>query len=403
MRRPAQLMTVFVLLTWGSCLEPRDRRPGALTPDAYFRDAAVPDSPGPDLPAVVDLPQPDLSPHKIRIKSCEQVGESCAKDSDCGGGICLEVTAKLKICSCICLLDTSRLPGTNVYFCPGRPKDVCSPTAGGGGNHSYCYARCSPRLGANDCPKGVACHPESGYLAGIYKAAVCLKPACTSGSDCPFTTGAACDTKSKACPTGQTCKARGPSTTAGECTAPGKCDLSSGLCGRRPKSTASAKVGDPCKSDLQCADNMTCLAGNSSGYCTIKGCLFAKTLTMAACDSGSLCNKMYAGGRCQLKCALTKAATCRGHTSDQLGDYECRAWNNLSSSGTPLVSGPTCDLGQAMPCDLLKSSSMPCSSVGLPGNPTNMACRDLKNKKLTDPYDPAGLCLDDTASGKVGP
>jgi len=294
--------------------------------------------------------------------------------------------------------------GSQKYVCPVRPQDTCAElTPAGRKRDHYCFKSCSPKLGASDCPAGVACDPYPWRLFNIRNRAVCLRPMCTKNSDCAYTTGVTCDTSNMLCPAGQTCRSLGTGKTAGECTAPGACDVKSGLCGRRPKGKAGAKVGDPCKGDLDCADNMTCWTGSRNGYCTTKGCIFGATLTMAACDSGSICNTLYMSGLCQKKCDLTKASTCRGQASDRLGDYECRAWSNLSIGGRPVVKAPVCDFGQQMSCDMLQNSSLDCSSVGLKNNATNMSCRDLKNKKLTNKYDPKGYCLDDTASGKVGP
>lgn len=106
---------------------------------------------------------------------------------------------------------------------------------------------------------------------------------------------------------------------------------------------------------------------------------------------------------CQKSCDPKVAADCRNNPNDLLGDYECRAWNNVKYLGTPLATGPSCDLGVDTACDLLGALSMDCSALGVGGtsanNPTNMSCRTLDNKKTTDPADSSGYCLDDTPAG----
>jgi hypothetical protein len=136
----------------------------------------------------------------------------------------------------------------------------------------------------------------------------------------------------------------------------------------------------------------------------VQGCEFSATLPTRACPSGSICNKLYAGGLCQRSCSLGTASTCRGASGDLLGDYECRAWDNLAMGGVPVASGPVCDHGPSMPCNLLEASKLDCTSVAdksniFVPNPTKMGCRSLGNIALTNPYDPYGFCLDDTSSG----
>ena len=99
-------------------------------------------------------------------------------------------------------------------------------------------------------------------------------------------------------------------------------------------------------------------------------------------------------------CDLATAADCRGNTSDQYGDYECYAWNNLSVGGVPVAANPVCSFSIA-PCDIFgQNMTLDCTSLGNMNNPTNMVCRSLATKAATtNPRDPSGFCLDDTASG----
>jgi len=150
-----------------------------------------------------------------------------------------------------------------------------------------------------------------------------------------------------------------------------------------------------------CAKGRPCHLWRRNGYCTVEGCTFSATLTSAACDLGSTCNKLYAGGLCQKKCTLKAATDCRGLTGDYLGDYECRAWNRHHYQGVTLAATPVCDFGPTVPCDWVKGFGQDCGQLADQGNPTNMSCRDLKGNTLVDKYSAAGLCLDNTASGPV--
>jgi len=191
-------------------------------------------------------------------------------------------------------------------------------------------------------------------------------------------------------------------------------------------------VGDPCKGDVDCAGNMRCMVqfdektflsgpGGScstssdcctggtcssgtcqggvcvtryrNGYCTIGGCTVSSSLT--SCPYGSTCNKAYFAGMCQKTCSLSSATDCRNHSADYLGDYECRAWDQLSFS-----SQPVCDFGDLFTCATLSAAGIACGDLGTSGNPTNMSCRDLNNTTLTS-SSATGFCLDDTASGPV--
>jgi hypothetical protein len=141
-----------------------------------------------------------------------------------------------------------------------------------------------------------------------------------------------------------------------------------------------------------------------NGYCIVLGCAFATATTYSefSCPSGSDCNKLYGGGICQKTCTLATAASCRGHSGDKFGDYECRAWSNLSISGVAIAKGPVCDFGPLVSCSFMPST-LDCSSLGDKTNSTNMTCRKMNNTKTTNSHDPEGWCLDDTASGPVGP
>jgi hypothetical protein len=174
--------------------------------------------------------------------------------------------------------------------------------------------------------------------------------------------------------------------------------------------------GAPCNGGSECCsasctnhkcDPGYCLVVNRNGYCTIQGCQFAGTLAQAACPAGSSCHLFAAvGGACLRSCDPTKAADCRGNAADLYGDYECRNWSGImvgSAPPTPVALEPTCEPGSLFPCAALQASSIDCTAVGadLSGktNPTEMACRKLDGAKLTSIYDPAGFCLDSTASG----
>ncbi len=379
------------------------------------------------------------------------VGKACTKDGkECGSSHTCLLTAsdgKGGVCTCLCTADNSKTPLINEDTCPGATTtkaSVCGAVSlSDGSTKNFCFKTCKPKLGGNDCSSPMYCHPRSGASIGQFSLAVCLfSGGCTKNSECGVTNGTLCD-KSKTptgCKTGETCSALTTNGTAGMCTVDGKCDTKSGLCGVHTVGKSTAKVGDPCKSGKDCAGNQscqiefdetkyladagktckadgdccsgkcssgTCAVGepckirNRNGYCSISGCGFAKTLTQFACDSGSVCNTLYSGGVCQKTCDLKTATTCRNNAKDFMGDYECRGWNNLSIGGSPIVAKPVCDFGYSMSCDMLKNSSLDCTSVGLQSNPTKMGCRDAKNTKLTNKYDPKGWCFDDTASGTV--
>ena len=417
---------------------------GLLVPGCDEAESAgVPDlSPAPDL-AVPDLPPlPDAAPlpPDLGSEACRKnMGQPCTKNGgECGAqGTCLLTSANAGVCSCICTPG-----GFNTYdSSPGfwQHKSYCGYIGldGTSGYSNLCVKRCTPKLGANDCAPGVACHPQSGAWAKGY--AGCLLPACTMDSECPVTTHTPCDTLLKACPAGEVCKALSTVTTAGVCTRPGKCDLKSGLCAPHALGKASARVGDPCKSDLECAGNMTCFsefdqgkhlraAGKSctnnadccsgwcssakctpgpcvvqhrNGYCATTGCTYSNTLKHATCGSGSACNTFYYGGVCQLMCQLAQAGTCRNNAKDRWGDYECRDFWEFIDYVSNKPTTKLCDFGTDWRCSWLPQPHV-CEHLGIAhsNNKTNMKCRSLKNAVLSDKNDPSGFCLDDTASGK---
>ena len=392
--------------------------------------------------------------------TCAMVmGKACTKSGfQCGSGATCLLTSSSGnegVCTCSCSPDNTATPLVNEDTCPGayNQSAVCGKiTLTGGTSANYCFKTCKPKLGSNDCSGSLYCHPRSGAAIGKFSLAVCLyHGGCTKNADCPVNNGKTCDTQNvtkKCTGTGETCQALVTGGTAGLCAVAGVCDTTSRLCDKHTLGKNTAKVGDPCKSDLDCAGTQSCFiefdeathlksqgkscgsdseccsdtcqfgfcaAGapcrvrNRNGYCSTSSCVFANTLTIAKCDSTSVCNALYSGGICQKSCDLKIAKDCRGYKKatgtvvDYLGDYECRAWNNLSIGGTPISSKSVCDFGYTMPCDMLSGSTLNCSSVGLMSNPTKMECRGTDNLTKTSPWDPTGLCLDDTSSGNVAP
>jgi len=384
-------------------------------------------------------------------KPCSKNGNQCGTNADC---LLNSPDGTLGVCTCRCTPDNPRTPLVNEETCPGAKAlnySICGAIASGKGpKKNYCFKRCSPRLGSSDCQSPIFCNPRSGAVVGKPNLAVCYgRGGCTRNSDCPVSTGKPCDTRdaAKKCTgAGEKCKALTAFGTVGMCAVPGVCDTRSGLCDEHRLGKASARVGDPCKSDLDCAGNQRCMvefnearflkaagkkctsnseccsdrcksgvcaAGapcrvrNRNGYCTTTGCQFSRTLTIAKCDTTSACNRLFSGGICQRTCNLKLAKNCRGLKDDtnkmvdHPGDYECRAWNNISIGGRSMSSKPVCDFGNSMPCDKLSGSGLDCSSLGLTPNVTNMKCRGTNYKARTNKYDPAGLCLDDTAPGFV--
>jgi len=166
----------------------------------------------------------------------------------------------------------------------------------------------------------------------------------------------------------------------------------------------NAKVGDPCINDHDCGGRMACLMEVATsgtvyfrnGYCSVEGCVFAKTFPDRACHAGSDCSGIYYGGRCLKSCDIKKASTCRGNAKDKHGDYECRAWNFYF--GAP-VKAPVCEPGHVADCSYFTGTKYTCAVLGLSGNPTKMACRQPGTGEILSDYSPWGTCLDTTASG----
>jgi hypothetical protein len=415
---------------------------------------------------VVEGGAADLKVNTDAVKCTKAiVGKACTKaGTECGSGATCLLTSSdgaSGVCTCACTPDNSSTPLINEDDCPEatttKYSQCGSITLSTGKKSNFCFKKCSPTLGKNDCTSPMYCHPRSGASIGLYGNAYCIfSGGCAKDADCYVTNGKTCDTTdtTKKCTgTGETCQAMTSNGTAGICAVAGKCDTKSGICDKHAKGKSTAKVGDTCKSDLDCAGTQSCMiefdektylvdAGktckadsdccsnscvsgtcatgapcrlrNRNGYCMTSGCTFAKTLTIAACDAGSVCNSLYSGGICQKSCLLTVKGTttgsCRGNDysttntkGDYLGDYECRGWNNLSIGGTAIVSKPVCDFGSQMSCDMLKNSSLDCSSVGAgTSNSTKMSCRgETDNKVKSTKYDATGLCLDDTPSGPI--
>lgn len=401
-----------------------------------------------DRAAVIDLRRDmafaDTKPKlDTPVAGCAPVlGKGCTQNgTECGSAAtCLLTAGTLGVCTCTCTVDDPKTPLVNEDTCPNTSLHFCKAvTLSSGSTQSYCFKRCSPKLGSNDCSAPIACVPSSASFSPAVGAGVCLLPGCSKDADCPVLTATTCTTQNPAltCAATEVCVPLTTATTSGRCGKPGKCDLASGLCIAHALGNPAAKVGDPCKADTECGGIMRCqleldlsavakkagqscstdeeccsghcvskvctqglcAVNNRNGYCTIPGCEFASTLPIRACPTGSTCNRVYTGGLCQKTCALASATDCRNHPSDRLGDYECRAWNGLTLGGVMIADAPVCDFGTGMPCSFLQGSGLDCSSVGLAPNSTQMGCRSLSNVALAGLHDPLGYCLDNTASG----
>jgi len=351
--------------------------------------------------------------------ACTKLGNVCkSSTSCCPGTSCVLFASGLRLCLAKCTPDNPQTPLVNEDDCHKRGPGLFCSNVGYPGKRYMCLQKCEPKLGSSTCPAGVACHPRSATMSGSITTAVCAWAACKTSRDCPVWLHKTCTTQgsSTQCsglPKGSICTMQSPNAAPGaaalRCAMPGVCDVKSGLCAPHKYGKASAKVGDPCKDDRWCGGQMRCdMQGTNAqgytharnGYCVVDGCAFSNSLTPFACPSNARCHRLYYGGRCFKSCDLKSSKTCRGYAGDKYGDYECRAWNNLSVGGTAIVSGPVCETGDLMPCDMLSGSSLDCSSVGLQSNPTQMKCRDPKTGKQRSKYDPKGYCLDSTGSGK---
>jgi hypothetical protein len=359
------------------------------------------------------------------------------------GAICLltktlSPTDSRGVCTCQCTPDDLQTPLVNEDSCPDLSQNLCgSVTLTDGSKIGFCFRRCKPKLGANDCAQGVACDPRSGEVIEQRDTAVCLLHGCQSNADCPVRTATPCKVDgSVTCPAGMGCYPLQADGVEGRCAKAGVCEKSSGLCAPRLSDFApNAQVGDPCAADLDCGKTMRCeleedrpsllrkagqtcvldreccggsCVGNTcapgpcavharNGYCTVVGCAFSSLLAYQ-CPAGSACNRYFYGGLCQKNCSLNNAKSCRGVAADKRGDYECRAWERIAIGGLPVAPAPLCDFGDTAACTLIKGAG--CAALGSgPANPTKMSCRDAQSGAALPAGDPTGLCLDDTASG----
>ncbi len=400
----------------GPDMKPRDVK-------VWHKDRQQPPPPPPDwwVPPHLDKGPP---PPPDKGGLCTAAGKLCTpgKTSCCSGTACVMLKSGLHLCLRKCLPDNYSTPLLNEDTCPTASttgKQFCADISPPAQQH-YCLHTCAPALGKNDCAPGLACQPRSAGLAWQVFKAVCMYAPCKGVADCPVYLSKTCTTagsvgqcSNAGLPAGAKCTAPPPGAAAGaplRCAVPGVCDTKSGLCAPHKLGNPKAKVGDACNDDRHCGGQMRCEMQHTSasglvharnGYCLIEGCTFAKTLPSRACPTGSTCKSLTQGGTCFLTCSLNNAQDCRGNAKDKLGDYECRAWNNLSVGGNPIVSKSVCEPGDRMKCDMLQTSKLDCSSVGLQSNPTKMSCRHpTTGKTLANKYDPSGYCLDDSASGK---
>ncbi len=361
-------------------------------------DQAIPPLDG---PGIKDGPQ----------NCSNKTGAPCSSATSCCAGLsCVPIYTGAQICAPSCTPDDPHTPLVNEDTC--KSNYACANVSLSGFQFA-CLPKCDPTLGKNDCETGISCDPRTNQLTFELQSAFCAGVACTSNNDCPIRSAVVCQVGGP-----NTCAAQGPSrycapdergatSGPGHCATPGNCDLKSGLCAPHKQGKPSAKIGDPCKNDRDCGGRMRCLMEQAdasgrlvqrNGYCTIDGCAFASTLKERSCPSNATCQLLYPGGRCFLTCDHQKAASCRGYAPDQLGDYECYAWNNLVMGGNkPIASHATCEPA-LYSCDFFATSGLDCSALGLQNNPTNMRCRDPQTNAALPPGSFGGVCLDDTSS-----
>lgn len=351
-----------------------------------------------------ELAVPDSTPDSPQ----NVMGHGCTKKSECGGDApdCLVVSnaKQAGFCTSSCTPDDSTTPLINEDNCPKN--FYCSGIQMTSGTESYyCLQECVPSTTTNPClSKKISCHPTSSRYIKPNQA-VCFYTACENDKDCPVWSLTACqkDTDCTSVGTGAFCDDN-------FCAMPGKC-MPSGLCGKHPGvGKATAKVGDPCKSDLDCAENGRCLGedtkneggfgvGWRNGYCVVRGCMFSDKLPDFDCGPGAVCNYSYYGGYCFKECALNDAKGCRDYSGDKGGDYECYDWTGWTTSGVKMALKPMCMEASGQTCDSVNSTNG-CAAIGDSTNSTNMKCRDrYTGKSKSNPKDPSGICLDDTASG----
>lgn len=421
------------LLAAGCAKGKADERDGGAPPDTSkdgpTPELSTPDGPKPDgrrdgppadqkiatdkrvdtLPA--DTLAADLPPAPDIGASGPNVGAVCTQPSDCAGGTsCLLSLGGVTICTiAACTQDNPATAGTNEDTCPNLAKNICAAIPlSSGSTQNYCVQRCQPRAASNDCPAQLACDFTAGSLVDDPTIGVCTTKACKADIDCPVFTAKTCTSATGAgcsAAAGETCIAL---SSGDRCAVAGHCNTVSGMCEGHSKGTAGAKIGDPCLADVNCGNDQFCLregtaSGKTSwrgGYCTILGCMHATNVPKLACPSGSACNRAYGGinGVCMRSCTLATASTCRGRSGDFLGDYECYGWDGLTLNldNKPVAATPVCDT--PVPCNFFSGG---CAALGLTPNSTNMNCRDLKNVTKTNPADPTGYCLDNTAAGPV--
>ncbi|MFH1131025.1 MAG: hypothetical protein V1754_06800 [Pseudomonadota bacterium] len=378
-----------------------------------------------------------------------KIGLACKDDADCGDPsvICLGLSeTQGGICTFNCIPDDPETQLINEDSCPEAASNLCGVVMlNSGESQGFCFRKCQPKLGGNDCAPEFSCAINSmAYFENYVADAVCMSFGCETGADCPVITAQTCDTQTGTCPTGETCLPLAADSTAGRCAKDGVCDTTSRLCGPHNQGNANAQVGDPCTSTTDCGNNMmcsieydsattdkkggeaceggseccsgecdsvtsTCVAGpclvrSRGGYCMVLGCGHA-TLTEFACPAGSACNRFYYGGICQKSCALATATDCRGNAGDLYGDYECRDYSSLiNAAQVPMSDGPVCEWGPNMRCTYLAHITDNCAVIGdvTNGNATNMKCRDIFTKaEETNLDSTSAFCFDDTASGEV--
>jgi hypothetical protein len=319
----------------------------------------------------------------------------------------------VNLCSTSCTPDDLQTPLVNEDSCPDLTSFVCAAANPSFPSQHLCLRRCKPAYGTSTCGAGLACHWTSTSYSQSIDEAVCVFPRCTSNKECPIYTATSCSSVGAPCssagvPTGSFCAADETSPTGGSCAMAGICDLGSGLCAPHV-STGGGAIGATCKDDRDCKSGMRCdrerttsgLLHARGGYCTLEGCAFAASLPQRACPSGSVCNRLFPGGRCFKACKLETASDCRGNPNDKHGDYDCYAWNNLAAGTVMIADAPTCEPADTYPCDFFAQTKLDCSYLGnYPGNSTQMACRDRATGAVKPaPTSPDGFCLDTTSSG----
>lgn len=382
-----------------------------------------------------------------------KIGVPCKADPstgaapECGENASCLITSQdgSGVCSCDCEPDDPQTPFTNEDKCgEGGINAECGELEmSNGSTAGFCLLLCQPTLGTNTCTAPLSCQPISPYYTRT-SMPVCLFSGCADDKECPATTGESTDGTgfctvgdAASCPAGQECSAVVSGNTKGVCSEPSTCDKTSGLCGKHATNNPTAAIGAACKSDKDCGEYQncsmeidrkgvfgqkdhgeactkdddccgycdtqggnkcagSCLVHARNGYCMLYGCGWATASAYKefACPSGGTCDTLFGSwGSCWKACDPKDAATCRGNANDKWGDYECRSWNMLG--GGAYTATPICEFGDRLPCDALVAYQLDCASVAL-------TCYDPKTAQpSTNVTDPAGYCMDDTASGPV--